>query len=136
MSARTDIRDALVTLLEGIDGVRKVSTGPYQDFHQVPTARMPYIQLISSTENRDLLDVHRKSECIWTIDLWCYLDAKEDVEAWVEKIRAQIVTNRGLSLPGVVTDVFIRTIITDDVGWVSPDGFILMEIEVTYRVLD
>lgn len=132
MSAREDIRDNLLTTLKAIPGVAE-ATDEFKRLDQIEsTSRMPFLMMVSSDEDRERVNSQRDTQCVWAIPTWCFLKASDDLETWVERVRAAIMVDRSRGVHAM--DTFISRIATDDKGVAYPNKYFLMIVEVTYRV--
>ena len=131
MSIRADLKANLLAALATIPGVREVTGEPIR-LEALEDSRLPFVMLLSSDERRARVESQKMTECTWELDAWVYLPEGEDLEAWVDLVRAKIMADRSRGARAL--DTFISTISTDDVGIASPNRFFVAIVEITYRV--
>lgn len=135
-SKRQIIKADVIAALKTIAGVATV-TDKWHRFDEVESSRMPFLMVISNEETRDMVNSQRDTECEWLVDVWAYLNETHDSEAWVELVRAKIMTDRSRGTTGGspnALDTFIPEIMNDNAGLASPGSVFLMTVRVTYRV--
>ena len=135
-SKRQIIKADVIAALKTIAGVATV-TDKWHRFDEVESSRMPFLMVISNEETRNSVNSQRDTECEWLVDVWAYLNETHDSEAWVELVRAKIMTDRSRGTTGGspnALDTFIPKITNDNAGLASPGSVFLMTVRVTYRV--
>ena len=135
-SKRAIIEANLITALKTIPNIAEV-TGDWKRIGEVDASCMPFIMVISSEETRELVNSQRDTSCEWMLDVWCYLRPTDDLEAWIELVRAKVCLDRSRGTTGGAPnayDTFVTRIATDDQGLAVPNKFFLMQTRVTYRV--
>jgi hypothetical protein len=130
MSTRENIKAKFVEYLEAIPGMREVSL-KFKTIDQVDTSSMPYSQAISSRHERERVLSGKSADSTWLIDIWLYVADEADLEPWIEKIRAKFAVDRGLG--GLLQDIFLLRIETDDTGFAAPRGIAVLTYECTFR---
>jgi hypothetical protein len=135
-SKRKIIKADLVAALATIPEIGEV-TGEWRRVTEVDASSMPFIMVISSEEKRELVNSQRDTGCEWMLDVWCYLRPTDDLEDWIELVRAKICEDRSRgttdSSPNAL-DTFVESILTDDQGLAMPNKFFLMRTRIDYRV--
>ena len=131
MSVRTDIRDNLIDALKGVSGVRQV-TDKFTEITNVSDSKMPYVMVVPALEERERVGASKWTECIWDIDVWCYVKPTVDIEPYVDSLRVAILAD--LSRGGYALDTFVSTILTSQVGVSNEYGLMILTVEVKYRV--
>ena len=132
MTSRELIRANLVSTCKAIAGVGAV-TYKWHTRQQIDSSKMPFIMIMSDEEERERVSSQRVTQCAWANDVWCVIRPNDDLETWIEKVRAAIMANRGRGQINVL-DTFIELIETDDRGIASPNQFFRMRTIVTYRM--
>jgi len=135
-SKRAIIEANLIAALETIPNIGEV-TGDFTRIEGMDASRMPFIMVISSEETRELVNSQRDTSCDWMLDVWCYLRPTDDLEAWIELVRAKICVDRSRGTtngsPNAI-DTFVTLIETDDQGLAIPNKVFRMQTKITYRV--
>jgi hypothetical protein len=135
-SKRQLIKANLIDALETIPGIGEVSD-KFILFNNVDSSRMPMLMVFSGEENRDLVNSQRDTECEWNVLVQAYLKAEDDLETWIELVRAKIMLDRSRGTTAGVPnalDTFITKIIADDEGIGNIASAFQMNVLETYRV--
>jgi hypothetical protein len=136
-SKRQIIKANMLDTLEAVAQIATV-TDKFTRFAESESSNYPLLMLISNIEDREPVNSQKDTECSWMLDVWCYLKGTDDLETWIERVRAKIMLDRSRGTTAGVPnalDTFITQIITvDDNGLLAPGSFFLLKVLITYRV--